>query len=76
MPEKADRYKLPRQWLISLLYTLIGKPFADWSLELMQARNSKIIEKRNLGIEMDPEIAEAFAQSTFVSSKFFKTLVT
>ena len=32
LPDARDHDKLPRQWLISLLYTLVGRPFADWAL--------------------------------------------
>ena len=70
LPDKEEWDKLPRQWLISLIYTLVGKPFADWALARMQARNDKVIEKQKLAIEMDPEILAAFNASTYVSSKF------
>ena len=46
LPDAKDHDKLPRQWLISLLYTLIGRPFADWALEAMEERNQKIMEKQ------------------------------
>ena len=36
----------------------------------MQKRNDKYVEKHKLMIEMDPQVAEIFAKSTSVSSKY------
>ena len=62
--------KLPRQWVINVTYTLVGKPFADWVAAKMAARNEQLVAKRDLGIEMDPEIFRAFHASKHVSSKY------
>ena len=70
LPDRQEWDKLPRQWLISLIYPLVGKPFADWALERMRARNDRVIEKQQLAIEMDPEILAAFHASSYVSSKY------
>ena len=51
------------------MYTLAGKPFADWVLENIEARNRKMVEMRKMAIDMDPEIMRAFNASTHVSSK-------
>ena len=56
--------------MISVLYTLVGKPFADWAFQRMEWRNEKVVEKQQLAIEMDPDILRAFHASTFVSSKY------
>ena len=57
----SDEYRrLPRQWVINLVYTLAGKPFADWVLEHIQARNAKVVADKQLAITMDPEIMRAF----------------
>ena len=37
----------------------------------MHERNEKHVEKHKLMITMDPEVAEIFARSTSVSSKYF-----
>ena len=41
-----------------------------WATSAMQKRNENYIEKHKLMIDMDPEVAEIFAKSTSVSSKF------
>ena len=45
LPDQDEWIKLPRQWLISVIYTLVGKTFADWASQLMDVRNEKVIEK-------------------------------
>ena len=62
--------KLHRQYVINVIYTLVGDPFSDWVNEVMTARNERIARERNLNIEMDPEVHKAFMASTSVSGKF------
>ena len=59
-PEKKDIPKLPRQWVVNVLYSVIGAPFADWVRHQINSRNQKMSTDHNLNIELDPEIAEAF----------------
>ena len=54
-----------------MIYTIYGQPFKDWVNQHIQARHEKFANKRNLLIDMDPEIAQALGQTTMVSSKFF-----
>ena len=30
LPDERDMHRLPRQWIISVIYTVVGEPFADW----------------------------------------------
>ena len=69
LPDMQDVHRCPRQWLINVAYTLVGKPFADWVFEKMQERNTRLVQAKDLAIQMDPEIAEIFSRSTNVSSK-------
>ena len=68
-PEQDDHKRLPRQWVINVVYTLAGKPFADWVLEHVEERNRKVVADKQLAIMMDPDIMRAFQASTHVSSK-------
>ena len=63
--------KLPRAYLANVIYTLVGKPFADWVTRGIEARNAKMKLKNDLLVEMDPEIARIFQTSSSVSGKFF-----
>lgn len=29
-PEQKDIHKLPRQWVVNVMYTIVGRPFAQW----------------------------------------------
>ena len=68
-PDDDEFRKLTRQWVINVTYTLVGRPFADWVQAKMAARNQQLVARRDLGIEMDPEVFRAFQASTHVSSK-------
>ena len=69
LPDPQDRLRLPRQWVINLFNSVIGKPFARFVNDIIQKRNETLADKNNLMIEMDPEIAHIFSQSTSISSK-------
>ena len=30
LPEERDLHRLPRNWVVSLLYTIVGAPFEEW----------------------------------------------
>ena len=67
--DPRDFKKLPRQWIINLIYTIVGQPFAEWVSERVEARNRKLVEEHDMAINLDPEIARCFEQATAVSSK-------
>ena len=68
--EPREVEKLLRQYIINLVYTIVGDRFKEWVDAVIDARNARITTERNLGIQLDPEIMQAFAASTAVSSKF------
>ena len=70
LPDPVEIKKCPKQWLINVIFTIVKTPFADWVSDLIEARNHKIAVDKNLLIEMDPDVAEAYAASTAVSSKY------
>ena len=53
-----------------MLYSVIKDPFGVWVKEQIEERNRRVAVEKNMLIEMDPEIAEAYAASTAVSSKY------
>ena len=69
LPIEKEWEKLPKQFLTNIVFTCIGTPFAKWVKERISERNSKIVEKQNLAIDMDPDILAAFMNSNAVSSK-------
>jgi hypothetical protein len=71
LPDEQEIHLLPRQWLANVIYTRYGQNFKDWVNHHIKVRHEKFATKRNLLIDMDPEIADALGKSTMVSSKFF-----
>ena len=69
LPDELDWHRLPRQWLINVCNTVIGKPFAEWINATIEKRNDDMAQKHDLLVEMDPDIAEVFANSKSISSK-------
>ena len=68
MPDEKDIHRLPRQYIINVLYTLIGDQLKDFVNIHIKARNDEVAVNRNLIIDMDPEIAQAFQRSVNISS--------
>ena len=49
----------------------MGKPFADWINAIISKRCDDMAAKHDMLIEVDSEIAQVFAASKSLSSKFF-----
>ena len=73
LPDERDISKLPRQWIINVIYSLCGDSFREWVSQQVKDRNDSLAEKRDLMIAMDPEIAAAFGNSANISSKYILT---
>ena len=71
LPIKRDIDKLPKQFVVNVCYKLIGENFNTWVRVRIDERNQKVEEKRKLMIAIDPEIANIFNNSNFVSCKCF-----
>ena len=69
LPDDRDLAKLPRQWIINVIYSLVGDDFRLWVSNLIQNRIDHLAESNDLMIELDPEIATAFRGSFNISSK-------
>ena len=70
LPEERDMNKLPRQWVINVIYSLCGDNFREWVSQQVKDRNDRLAEKRDLMIDLDPDIAAAFSNSAYISSKY------
>ena len=63
LPEDRDMHKVPRQWLINVVYTVIGEPFRAWVTNEIAHRNEELAKKQKLHIEMNPEVTRALHSS-------------
>ena len=52
--EQREVDKLLRQYIINIVYTVVGEPFKEWADAVIEARNAKIVSEKNLGIKLDP----------------------
>ena len=69
MPDAQEIHKVPKQWLCNVANSILKNVFSDWVKAKIEVRNETVKQKKSMMIEMDPELAAAFAASTKVSRK-------
>ena len=69
VPEINEIRKVPKQWLINLVYSLVGNKFKSWVRDQIESRNTKLTVEKDIMIKLDPKIAAVFHNSSAVSSK-------
>ena len=52
-PDARDHHRLPRQWIINVIFTIVGEPVKDFVQKHIKERNDELAEKRHLMIELD-----------------------
>ena len=67
--EQRDILKLHRDYVSTIIYTLVGKPYVEWVEGRIKERNQKLEADHDMMVYLDPEIAEILHKSTTVSSK-------
>ena len=67
LPDERDIRKLPRQFVLNVVYSCVGGEFQQWVDTQVSTRNQKFVADDRMMIELDPEVAKAFAGSTAVS---------
>ena len=68
-PHPTELPKVPKQWVVNVCFKIIGPAFDQWVRSKIDERNKKIEDKKNIMIEVDPEIAKIFNASNFISCK-------
>ena len=74
LPIEKDLKRWPRQYLANLLGVVLKNRFQDWVSQRVLERNATMVREKNLSIAIIPECQTAFANSTYVSSKYLKPL--
>ena len=69
LPDPKEIPKVPKQWIANVCHTLLKNVFSDWVKEQVEERNKGLLVKKELLIDVDPEIAKAFRASTKTSGK-------
>ena len=72
MPDQQEIHKVPKQWLCNVANSILKNQFSDWVKRQVEVRNEAVKSKKNMMIQMDPEIAAAFAASSKVSRKCYQ----
>ena len=68
LPVPKECLRLERSYISNLIYSIVGQPYKDWVDVRVNERNRKVAVVGNQLINMDPEIARVFRQSTQVST--------
>jgi hypothetical protein len=75
LPEPSiELPKVPKAWLANVCATLLHDKFTKWVKDQVAARHAKVIDSKDMGILMDPEMAKIFNASTAISSKCYSSL--
>ena len=69
-PISKEICKLPKQFVLNVLYAVIGDSFSNYISLKVHARNEKVAAERDIMINVDPELAAAFNNATHISCKY------
>ena len=67
LPTHSETKKFPKQYLVNLIYAVVGENFARWVRSRIEDRNAKVTVQKDLMINLDDNLASAFFDSTAVS---------
>ena len=67
LPDEQDIMRFPKQYLINVIFTIVGNSFSQWVKQKIEERNQKIQVDKGLMMEGDDEINAYFQQSTAIS---------
>ena len=67
IPKELKRW--PRDVILNIIYTKVGKPFKDWVDAKVQERNESKLAKEDNDIAMNSELIKLYFQSNHKSSK-------
>jgi len=71
LPDKKELFKVSRKFICNVCATVLKNIFTDWVKDQIEERNE---EKKDMNIELDPDIAAAFNASTSVSRRLLYNL--
>ena len=71
LPEPSlELPKTPKQWIANVCATILEDQFTDWVKHQINTRHNKVADKKDIMIQMDPQMAKIFHDSIAVSSKY------
>ena len=60
MPDNQEIHKVSREWICNVCASVLKTTFTDWLRKQINERNETVVEKGDLNIEMDEDVAAAF----------------
>ena len=75
LPDAKEIHKVAKEWICNVIATILKEEFTDWMKDKVEERNELVVDKREMNIEMDPDVAAAFRASTAVSCKYGKFVI-
>jgi len=60
LPEPHEIQRLPRQYLINIIATVVGDEFSNWVQAKITERNEKMAKEKSSMISMEPSVYKAF----------------
>jgi hypothetical protein len=69
LPEERDIHRLPRSFIINVLYTMIGEDIKLYVSRIIEERNKAVVDHQRMALELDDDIRRAFEMSTSISRK-------
>ena len=57
LPCEKEIIKLPKQYLVNVIYTVVGEQFSNWVRSKIEERNAKVQIEKDLMINVDSDIA-------------------
>ena len=69
LPDEQELHKISREFICNVCATVLKNIFTDWIKEQIEERNEEMKEKKDMNIELDPDIAAAFHASSSVSRR-------
>lgn len=57
LPGDKDLGRLPRNFCVNLLYSIVGEEITRWVSGIVEERNAKVAKDRKMLLELDSEVA-------------------
>jgi len=71
LPAQKEMMALPREYLITVLHSILGENFKLWVDQQITQRDQSSKINNNENISMDPEIAKIFMEATHSTCKSY-----
>ena len=72
LPEESEFERLPRYYVCNILHSVIGDAFKKFVGDKIKERNTNIVKKLDLAVNIQPEILKAIRKTDYISGKFDK----